>query len=181
MKLMDAIAEFDARQYNTVDPEQKIKWLERVDQRVFQQIIKTHEGADKEKAIEEYIQANVTAHEEAVVEYMKVNEVSREEAEQNVVFQEIKYKEAKEYIEATRNDIFFKGYTNGVDAELLIPEPYSTAYIWWLEAQVHLLNKEYDDYNNAVLLYNKEFEDYARWYTRTHMPLAENNDFRWGG
>ncbi len=123
MKLMDAIAEFDARQYNTVDPEQKIKWLERVDQRVFQQIIQTHENP-------------------AVTE--------------------------------------FTGY-GAEDADLLVPEPYSALYIWWLEAQVHLLNKEYDDYNNAVLLYNKEFEDYARRYTRTHMPLAENNDFRWGG
>ena len=123
MKLMDAIAEFDARQFNTVDTEQKVKWLERVDQRVFQQIIKTHENP-------------------AITE--------------------------------------FPGYGTE-DAELLIPEPYSTAYIWWLEAQVHLLNKEYDDYNNAVLLYNKEFEDYARWYTRTHMPLAVHNDFHWGG
>ena len=123
MKLLEAIAEFDARQYNTVEHDQKVKWLAQVDQRIFSQIISTHEDP-------------------SVTE--------------------------------------FHGYAEE-DAQLLAPEPYSAMYIWWLEAQGHLLNKEYDEYNNAILLYNKEYEDYARWYTRNHLPLREHNHFRFGG
>lgn len=123
MKLLEAIAEFDARQYNTVEHDQKVKWLSQVDQRIFSQIISTHQDS-------------------AVTE--------------------------------------FHGYTEE-DTQLLAPEPYSAMYIWWLEAQTHLLNKEYDEYNNAILLYNKEYEDYARWYTRNHLPLREHNHFRFGG
>lgn len=123
MKLLEAIAEFDARQYNTVDHDQKVKWLEQVDYRIFGQIISTHENP-------------------AITE--------------------------------------FAGY-DGDNVDLLAPEPYSAMYIWWLESQVHLMNKEYNEYNNAILLYNKEYEDYARWYTRNHLPLREHNHFRFGG
>ena len=179
MKISEAISKVDALKPNTFTPEDKVDWLSNLDARVKTQIIDTHEGADKEKAITEYIQANRAAHEEAVVEYMKVNEVSREEAEANVEFLEIKYKEAKEHIEATRNDIFFTGYDDSTDpqTELLVPAPYDEMYLRWLEAMIDYYNSEDERYNKSIILFNNAYEGYKKHYTRTHMPLSRGSKF----
>lgn len=179
MKIIEAISRIDSLKHNTYTQSDKVTWLSRLDSMVKAEIIDTHEGADKEQAIKEYIEANIAAHEAAVVEYMKVNEVSREDAEKNVHFREIKYKEAKEHIEATRNDIFFTGYDDNTDlqTELLVPAPYDEVYLRWMEAQIDYHNGEYDRYNNAMDMYNTAFTGYQNYYNRTHMPKGKKFKF----
>jgi hypothetical protein len=179
LKIIDAITRIDNLKHNTYTKGEKIAWLSRVDGSIKRLVIDTHEGADKEKAITEYMRANIAAHEEAVVEYMKVHEVSREEAEKNVEFREIKYKEAKEHIEATRNDIFFTGYNEDTDpqTELLVPAPWDELYIHWLEAQIDYHNGEYTKYNNSAARYNELLQEYASHYTREHKPLVVRPGF----
>ena len=179
MTINEAINRLDALKANAYNQPEKIDWLSRLDSMVKKQIIDTHEGADKEQAINAYILDNKKSHEDAVVEYMKVNEVSREEAEKNVEFREIKYKEAKEHIEATRNDIFFTGYNEDTDpqTELLVPAPYDEVYLRWMEAQIDYHNGEYDKYNNAIIMFNAAFEAYAAYYNQHHMPVSRGKRF----
>lgn len=174
MKLIEAITKIDHLKHNTFGKEEKIAWLSTLDGMVKRQIIDTHEGADAEKAIAAYIRNNRKFYEASVIEYMKLHEVSREEAEKNVAFREIKYKEAKEHIAATRNDIFFTGYdadTPG-DTELLVPAPYDELYLWWLSAQIDYHNAELAKYNNSIALFNTGYSVYAELYNREHMPLG---------
>ena len=179
MKIIEAINRIDSLKHNAYSQDDKVKWLSELDRDVKKNIIDTHEGADKEKAITDYIQNNLKAYEASVDEYMKVNEVSREEAEKNVEFREIKYKEAKEHIEATRNDIMFDGYDDGTDlqTELLITEPYDKAYLLWLEAQIDYYNGEYDKYNNAMDTFYEAFDGFKNYYNRTHMPKGKKFKF----
>ena len=179
MKIIEAINKIDDLKFNNFEQDRKIDWLSRLDWMVKRLIIDTHDGADKEKAITEYIHANKAAYEAAVVEYMKVNEVSREEAEKNVEFREVKYKEAKEYIEATRNDISFAGYddTTDLNTELLIPAPFDEAYLRWMEAQIDYHNGEIDKYNISITMFNTEFEAFANWYHRNHLPVSHGRRF----
>lgn len=179
MKIVEAINRLDSLKHNTYSESDKVQWLSRLDWMVKRVIIDTHDGADKEKAITEYIQATKAAHEAAVVEYMKVNEVSRDEAEKNVEFREVKYKEAKEHIEATRNDISFAGYDDTTDqkTELLIPAPYDEVYLRWMEAQIDYHNGEYDKYNNAIDMFNTAYTGYQNYYNRTHMPKGKSFKF----
>ena len=175
MKIIEAINQIDSLKHNTFSQDNKVAWLSRLDSMVKKHIIDTHEGADKEQAINAYILDNKKSYEDSVVEYMKVNEVSREEAEKNVVFQEIKYKEAKEHIEATRNDISFTGYDSLTDlqTELLVPEPYDEVYLRWMEAQIDYYNGEYEKYNNAIEMFNTAFNSYQNYYNRTHKPKGK--------
>lgn len=174
MTIIEAINRTDSLVHNTYSQEIKVQWLSGLDSDIKTQIIDTHEGADKETAITEYIRANKTAHEAAVVEYMKVNEVSREEAEQKVEFREIKYKEAKEHIEATRNDIFFTGYKKDTDlqTELLAKAPHDVMYLRFLEAQIHYYNGEIDRYNNTLAAFNAAYGSFCDYYLRTHKPIS---------
>ena len=72
-------------------------------------------------------------------------------------------------------DVEFTGYDEGVslDVVLLAPEPYSDLYIRWLEAQIHYYNEEYDNYNQALTMYNAVMRDYVNDYNRTHMHKGQ--------
>lgn len=68
----------------------------------------------------------------------------------------------------------FSGYNAATDTqtELLVPAPFDEVYLRWLEAQIDYNNGDYDQYNNAILLYNTAFKAYQNYYNRTHMPLS---------
>ena len=66
----------------------------------------------------------------------------------------------------------FYGYdATDMDVELIVPAPYDTMYLRWLEAMIDFHLNEENRYNNAILMFNSDYEDFKTHYTRTHMPL----------
>lgn len=51
MKISEAIAEVDSQKINTYSVEQKIKWLNRLDSRIYNDIICTHQYNDGEEHV----------------------------------------------------------------------------------------------------------------------------------
>ena len=66
-------------------------------------------------------------------------------------------------------------YPRDMDTPLLVGAPFEGIYAAYLEAQIDLHNREYDDYNNIILVYAALFEEYKKWYTRNHMPKSAGN------
>lgn len=67
----------------------------------------------------------------------------------------------------------FTGYTEkdveeNDGPEMLIPAPWDTAYIMWLQAQIDYYNGEYDRYNNSVAAMNSTLQSFESHYHRTH-------------
>ena len=62
--------------------------------------------------------------------------------------------------------------------ELLIRDPYSMLYVYWLMSKIDLQNLEIDKYNNDRALFENAYENMSDWYTRTHMPLQARRHFR---
>lgn len=64
----------------------------------------------------------------------------------------------------------FNGYNDETDieTELLIPDTFAMAYVYWLEAQIDLNNNEIAKYNNNVSLFNTEYMGFKKWYNQTH-------------
>ena len=75
--------------------------------------------------------------------------------------------------------VTFTGYDGNTDlqTELLVPAPFDSVYLRWLEAQIHYHNGEYDRYNNAIVLYNTAFGAFADYYNRTHRPVSHGRRF----
>lgn len=75
--------------------------------------------------------------------------------------------------------VTFTGYDDNTDlqTELLVPAPFDSVYLRWLEAQIHYHNGEYDRYNNAIILYNTAFDAFASYYNRTHRPVSHGRRF----
>lgn len=61
-----------------------------------------------------------------------------------------------------------------MDTALLIPEPYSSVYLRYLEAQVDYYSGEYVRYANSMTMYNVALSEYVDWYNRSHMPKQDN-------
>ena len=57
------------------------------------------------------------------------------------------------------------------DTPLLVPEPYSELYGYYLAAQIDFLNGELARYNNSMVMYNTALSTYADYVNRTRMPL----------
>lgn len=70
--------------------------------------------------------------------------------------------------------VVWRGYdeTTPGETELLIPSPYETVYYYWLEAQIDYWNGEFNQYNNAITMYNAEYAEFAAAYRRNHRPLS---------
>lgn len=73
--------------------------------------------------------------------------------------------------------VVFNKYTDDtpLDTVLLAPFPYDDIYVYFLESRIHYSNEEYDEYNNAVTMYNAMYTDYANYYNKTHIPNKGSN------
>jgi len=68
----------------------------------------------------------------------------------------------------------FSGYDADTDRQtvLLVPAPYDSVYLRWLEAQIHYHTGEYTRYNNAITLFNTEYTAFSAHCSRRHTPLC---------
>lgn len=74
--------------------------------------------------------------------------------------------------------ISFGGYNDGDgNAELLIPAPFDSIYLHWLEAKIDYANAEFGKYNNSMAMFNTMWGNYSRWYNRNHMPKGCGFDY----
>lgn len=147
MTIEQVLAQVDEIKPNTYDDNTKILWLSELDGRIWQEIIKTHEGA------EEYLKAlNPSDYEEVTEETEEDTEPVEEEQ--------------KEPIE-------FVGYdTVDLGKVLLAPFPYDKLYREYIFAQIDYSNGETDRYINSATAFNAAYTDFAAFYNRTHLPIS---------
>lgn len=76
-------------------------------------------------------------------------------------------------------DVYFKPYDESVDmdADLLVPAPFDSVYVRWLEAQIDYYNGELARFNNSMAMFNEEYAAYQRYYNRNHMPNGKKFRF----
>lgn len=61
------------------------------------------------------------------------------------------------------------------DKELLVPAPYDDVYALYVMAQIELLNKEYDHYNNYVLAFKEMLDSFSAWYLQNNRGTGAKN------
>ena len=52
------------------------------------------------------------------------------------------------------------------DTPLLIVSPYDDIYHLYVSAMIDFYNREYNDYNNAILMFQERLDQYKVWYIR---------------
>lgn len=61
------------------------------------------------------------------------------------------------------------------DTPLLVPAPWDDMYALYVEAMIDLHNREYDHYNNAVMVFQERLDAYKRYYIQRQVHNAARN------
>lgn len=61
------------------------------------------------------------------------------------------------------------------DAPLMVPSPYDELYSLYVMAMIDFHNREYDDYNNTILVFQERLEQYKAWYIRNRSASRSRN------
>ena len=61
---------------------------------------------------------------------------------------------------------------------LIIPDPYSSVYLYWLMTKVDIQNQEDARYNIDRQHFEGAYDTMSDWYTREHMPKQMTREFR---
>lgn len=103
---------------NSIDRNQKIKWLDRLDRSIFNDLL----------------------------QYKKDNVES------------------------------FDGYTSETDedTELLVCNPYDELYVYYILAQINLVQQEVKYYNNNIAVYEDKYRNYRDFINRTYRSKGRN-------
>lgn len=116
MTINDLITEVDDLKTNQYSDEQKVRWINEIEGRILDEIIR--------------------------------NRKIREDEE---IPDEVYYDEEID-----------------MDTELIVKEPYSDLYKYYLFSMIDLSNEEYDRYQNSAVLFNNRYQSFADYWYRTH-------------
>lgn len=61
---------------------------------------------------------------------------------------------------------------------LIVPDPYSSVYVYWLMTKVDIQNQEDARYNVDRAHFENAYDTMSDWWTRTRMPLTKVREFR---
>ena len=65
------------------------------------------------------------------------------------------------------------------DMELLVKAPYDNLYDLYIAAHIDLYNRENDNYNDSVTVYEQARHEWQRKYHQTHLPVAPADREEW--
>jgi len=71
-----------------------------------------------------------------------------------------------EILERDMADVVRYDWETDGGADLVVPEPYSDLYLYYVEAMIDFYNKEYEGYNNSMVMFNEAFEEYRGYIYR---------------
>lgn len=63
-------------------------------------------------------------------------------------------------------------YPDDGDKELLVPAPFDGVYAFYVEAMIDYHNREYQNYNNSLTMFNNRFDEYRKAYIRENKPKS---------
>ncbi|MBQ8836446.1 MAG: hypothetical protein IJ002_03155 [Clostridia bacterium] len=73
----------------------------------------------------------------------------------------------------------FTGYgaDTASDTALIVPYPYDSLYVTYLEMQIARQNNEMPRYNNAAVVFNEQYSAFRRWYSRNNVKPSVGISF----
>ena len=63
------------------------------------------------------------------------------------------------------------------DTELLVPDPYSMLYVYWLMSKIDIQTQEDGRYNIDRAHFENAWETMSDWWTRNHRPIQKVREF----
>ncbi len=61
---------------------------------------------------------------------------------------------------------------------LIVPDPYSMVYVYWVMTKIDMQNQEDARYNVDRSHFENEYDAMSDWWTRNKMPIQKTREFR---
>lgn len=159
MKLIEAINAADRLKPNMYEMPDKIKWLSRLDTRIFQEVLLTHVLSEEEKA--PFLPETDSDQGPDITPGLPGPE---QEAEQALDLQH-------GFCRRPEEQLVFAGYgPEDGEKELIVGEPFDEMYVLWISAQIDWNNMEYESFNNSNAMFESVLLDFKNAFNRTHRP-----------
>ena len=62
--------------------------------------------------------------------------------------------------------------------ELIVPDPYSMLYVYWLMSKIDVQNQEDARYNVDRAHFDNAYDTMSDWWTRNHLPVQYTREFK---
>lgn len=94
--------------------------------------------------------------------------------------EELIYGEVVMVHEHTEEEAVKPVYTEETDeaTALIVPDPYSMLYPYWLMTKLDMQNQEDERYNVDRAHFENAFNTMSDWWTRNRMPVQKAREFR---
>lgn len=146
MKIADVLAEVDELKPNQYDDSLKIQWISRLEGKIYNDVVMTHEMNLKKTDSSDDIESLIPADEDAEEETEETEEV--EETEEG-----------------------FGGYTEAdINTTLIAEDTYADMYKYYVMAMIDFAAGETARYTNSMIMFNQAYSDYCHYINRTYMP-----------
>lgn len=181
MKISDIIATVDElRPNNRYSNTQKIKWISLLDQKIRSEVAKSYGVATISRVAEQsaYTMPEGVNFNNIVKVFFDGQEVPKLDP---TSYEKLGYWMDTEGKFAIYPTPAASDSTAGVriiyltipavyssdNQDVFAPDPYAEMYQWYIFAQMDLFDRNYDDYNNSITMFNTRFDEYAKFYRRT--------------
>lgn len=137
----------------------KIKWLSRLDTRIFQEVLLTHMLSEEEKA--PFLPEPEPEPDPDITPGLPGPE---QEAELALDL-------PGGFCRRPEEQLVFGGYgADDTEKELIVGEPFDEMYVLWISAQIDWNNMEYESFNNSNAMFESSLQDFKHAFNRTHRP-----------
>lgn len=63
-----------------------------------------------------------------------------------------------------------------INDETVVPPPYDAMYIDYILAKCCYYQRDYETYNQHIMLFDTRLDDFAKWYIERNMPVRETEN-----
>ena len=186
MTIEKAIDQADNLRPNAFTQMQKVEWLSRLDNQVFEEVLLMARKNWKYDSIVETISGTAAESFLAAISGMTggtaPDEMDLRGTGNFLPGGYVRYKKIGSSVEVESEDrsriipaIEFEPYdeTTPLETELLVDDLYAGCYIDYLISKYDLYNRETQMYNNSVLVFNSNYQEYVNWYRRNNKPVRK--------
>ena len=153
MTIQNAIDEVNNLKPNLYGLPEKIKWLSRLDRRIFEEVLMTHWLSEQEK--------------QPFLPEEELRPGPEEDSAYEIAL-DLPRRHRRRHPPAK---LALKEYTEAdLDRELIVKEPHDDIYKYWLSAQIDQNNMEFMSFNNSNAVFESIYSSYRNAFNRTHRP-----------
>ena len=175
--LDEIIAYVDEQCPNTRTREEKIRWISELDELIYQDIIKSRLPI---RCIAEILESDIdrtVAVYLTLFDYNTLLGTSGQEFNQSQIDSVVTFTVASEDVGKLFGTTAFNGYNDNAEGAtvLLVPAMFKDIYIYWIEKNISIINREIGTANNANAIFQSTYEDYFSWYNRNNRTIKRNH------